>query len=230
MINRRRLGILLAVGILLVLAAATVVNARSERDSAPAEALPVLSDDMGQQLPPCTAKSEPVNFPVYSAGLAVDGERLVHVERVCYGPLEGETIRPNYTTLIYGTCDASSPEADSAGCSPPLEIQTWSSCDRGLFSYQGTSGIELPTINELSATANVPSMRYDDGDRLELYADGSTIVVFSQDEKLLDQAISRLAELPSDQPPSLQSAEMGSAAELTPASPASLKGETPCQA
>ena len=57
-------------------------------------------------------------FPEYDAGPQVAG-------------IERETVVTNcgrrpFVTYIYGTCHATS----DMGCSPPLEVQTWSACHR----------------------------------------------------------------------------------------------------
>ena len=57
-------------------------------------------------------------FPEYDAGPEVGGIGRETVVTSC-------SRRPN-VTYVYGTCHATS----DMGCSPPLEVQTWSYCHR----------------------------------------------------------------------------------------------------
>jgi hypothetical protein len=57
-------------------------------------------------------------FTEYDAGPEVGGYRREAVVTACQR-------RPN-VTYVYGTCHATS----DTGCSPPLEVQTWSYCHR----------------------------------------------------------------------------------------------------
>jgi hypothetical protein len=57
-------------------------------------------------------------FTEYDVGPAFEGIDFETRTTTCHG-------RPN-VTYIYGTCHATS----DTGCSPPLEIQTWSACHR----------------------------------------------------------------------------------------------------
>jgi hypothetical protein len=57
-------------------------------------------------------------FPEYDAGPQVGDFRREAVVTSC-------SRRPN-VTYVYGTCKATS----ETGCSPPLEVQTWSYCHR----------------------------------------------------------------------------------------------------
>jgi len=67
-------------------------------------------------------------FTEYDAGPEVAGYRREDVATTC-----GR--RPN-VTYIYGTCEASS----DMGCSPPLEVQTWSACHRKPSRASRTAG------------------------------------------------------------------------------------------
>jgi hypothetical protein len=57
-------------------------------------------------------------FTEYDVGPSFDDIEFEARIATCHG-------RPN-VTYIYGTCHATS----DTGCSPPLEIQTWSACHR----------------------------------------------------------------------------------------------------
>ena len=57
-------------------------------------------------------------FTEYDVGPSFEGNDFEARITTCHG-------RPN-VTYIYGTCHATS----DTGCSPPLEVQTWSACHR----------------------------------------------------------------------------------------------------
>jgi hypothetical protein len=104
-------------------------------------------------------------FPLYSAGERVDELPLAAVLR------RDDTAR--YVSFVYGDCVASS----EAGCAPPAEIQVWPACRRNLALYDGAASGGAPA--ERFTVRGVPAALFDDGTRLELETDGSTIVVFA---------------------------------------------------
>jgi hypothetical protein len=104
-------------------------------------------------------------FPLYWAGERVDDLPLAAVLR------RDDTAR--YVSFVYGDCEARS----DAGCAPPAEIQVWPSCLRNLALYddpQSSVGSDGPI-----SVRGVPAASFDEGTRLELETDGSTIVVFA---------------------------------------------------
>jgi hypothetical protein len=104
-------------------------------------------------------------FPLYSAGERVDELPLAAVLR------RDDTSR--YVSFVYGDCVASS----DAGCAPPAEIQVWPACRRNLALYEGAESGGGPV--ERLTLRGVPAALFDDGTRLELETDRSTIVVFA---------------------------------------------------
>lgn len=70
-------------------------------------------------------------FTEYSAGHSVAGIQFETRETSC-------SKRP-FVTYIYGTCHATS----DMGCSPPLEVQTWSACHRKRSLGIGPSDLGL---------------------------------------------------------------------------------------
>jgi hypothetical protein len=104
-------------------------------------------------------------FPLYSAGERVDELPLAAVLR------RDDTAR--YVSFVYGDCAATS----DAGCAPPAEIQVWPACRRSLALYEGAESGGAPV--ERLTVRGVPAALFDDGTRLELEADRSTIVVFA---------------------------------------------------
>ena len=104
-------------------------------------------------------------FPLYSAGERVDELPLAAVLR------RDDTAR--YVSFVYGDCVASS----DLGCAPPAEIQVWPACRRNLALYEGAESGGGPA--ERFTVRGVPAALFDDGTRLELETDRSTIVVFA---------------------------------------------------
>jgi hypothetical protein len=103
-------------------------------------------------------------FPLVFAGEEADGLPLTAVLRGDDGA--------RYVSFVYGDC---SPVSDG-GCAPPAEVQVWPATARRLDRYDvaapGTPALELMRVRGVAA-ASV-------GDtQLELYARGSTIVVFA---------------------------------------------------
>jgi hypothetical protein len=105
-------------------------------------------------------------FPLYNAGLAVDGLPLVAVLRRTEGA--------NYVSFIYGDCQATG----ETGCAPPAEIQVWPACLRNPSLYQSKlpGG---PTFEE-TTVRGVPAASFEDGQRLELQTGISTVVIFGR--------------------------------------------------
>jgi hypothetical protein len=105
------------------------------------------------------------NFPLYWAGESVDDLPLTAVLR------RDDTAR--YVSFVYGDCEASG----DAGCAPPAEIQVWPSCLRNIALYDDPRSrvgwVERITVR------GVPAALFDDGMRLELETEGSTLVVFA---------------------------------------------------
>jgi hypothetical protein len=103
-------------------------------------------------------------FPLFDAGNRVDGLPLVAALR------RDDTAE--YVSFVYGDCGA----ADDQGCAPPVEVQVWPACRRNLALYDAKlPGAPAP---ERATVRGVPAAFLEDGQRLELQADRSTIVVF----------------------------------------------------
>lgn len=82
-------------------------------------------------------------------------------------------VTPEFVSLIYGDCEATS----DTGCSPPLEIQIWRSCNRSLDDYEITPGTPYP--HEDAVVRGADAAQFDD--RLEVYAGSVTIVIFGSE-------------------------------------------------
>lgn len=70
-------------------------------------------------------------FTEYSVGPSLAGIDFVTRQTSCH--------RRPFVTYIYGTCHATS----DMGCSPPLEVQTWSACHRKRSLGIGPSDVGL---------------------------------------------------------------------------------------
>ena len=104
-------------------------------------------------------------FPLYSAGERFDDLPLVALLR------RHDTAE--YVSFVYGDCK---PTSDT-GCAPPVEIQVWPACRRNLALYEHRPANAAPV--ERITVRGVPAALFDDGTRLELETDLSTVVVFA---------------------------------------------------
>jgi hypothetical protein len=118
---------------------------------------------------------------------------------------------PEFVDLIYGECDPSS----DGGCSTPLSIQIWRSCNRSLDDYELAPGTPYP--HEKLDVRGTDAALFED-DRVEVYAGSVTIVIFASDELAL-RAAKALRPLNA-----AAEAEMGSGSSPSDALPASDPG------
>jgi hypothetical protein len=112
------------------------------------------------------------DFPLYYAGDRVDGLPLVAIVR------RDDTAR--YVSFIYGSCVPGSDQ----GCAPPAEIQVWPSASRNLGTYDAGVGGAGPSLERV-VVRDVAAAFLDEGTRLELFTDRSTIVIFSDSRERL---------------------------------------------
>ena len=104
-------------------------------------------------------------IPLYSAGGRVDGLPLSAI-------LQRDDTA-HFVSFVYGDCE---PSGD-AGCAPPAEVQVWPACRRNLALYEDASssgGSPEPIM-----VRGVPAVLFDEGTRLELETQQSTVVVFA---------------------------------------------------
>ena len=114
-------------------------------------------------------------FPLYFAGASFEGLPLVAVER-----------HPAQVGFLYGSCtipvDA---EGARGGCAPPLAVQVWPACERDPSLYPFAS-------EERLRIRGVPAAFYEGHRRLELSADGVTVVLFGTGREQLLRAAGAL--------------------------------------
>jgi hypothetical protein len=175
---------------------------------------------------PCTDANEPTNFPVYSLGESIAGHDVSSVIRRCDEPQPDSPGRANFVSYTYGVC----PElADGTveSCPAPLEIQSWPGCERTLSDYELKPGTPYPHDN-LGQLAGVPAYAFDGGTRVELYTGTATIVIFSQDPNLIDQAVTAIEREPASTAPSTPAEATTDAVPLPDPVPGAMAGDLSC--
>jgi hypothetical protein len=120
-------------------------------------------------------------FPLYSLGEAFEGLPLTAVYRIDGPSYPGESVRRDDVTFVYGTCKADGP----SGCLPPLQVQSWSACERHRGAYRFKPDTAIAVRGRSAAL-------YENGTRLELSFPGTTVVVYAADPKLLRRAAEAL--------------------------------------
>lgn len=180
-----------------------------------------------ENLKPCTGADEPANFPVYSLGHKVDGHEVTSVDRSCEELQPEAPARDNSVTYVYGICpELLDGTADE--CAPPLAIQTWPACERSLADYEVLPGVPYPH-EKLGTIEGVPAYSFDGGTRVELYTGSATIVIFSPDPALIDQAVKAIQAEPATEPPGEPKATDAASADLPPPEPGATAGKLSCE-
>lgn len=120
-------------------------------------------------------------FPLYSLGESWAGLPLTGVYRIDDQPYRGERVRRDDVTFVYGSCAPRPGE----GCLPPLQVQSWTSCERNPRLY----AIRAERAERI---AGRPARFYEAGRRLELSAGATTVVIYAIDPRLLRRAAASL--------------------------------------
>jgi hypothetical protein len=148
-------------------------------------------------------------YPVYYAGPKVAGLPLEEILGVI-----GEKNQPDSCcTFIYGSCTPS--PGTEGSCMPPLEIQVFSACERGvgalnqkryLYDFHGAkaAGGKKGGVGSSS---------------IEVFTGRTTVIVGSGDPSVLETAARQLRSVRATQPQS----------SLPPPARGSLWGKLPCQ-
>jgi hypothetical protein len=96
----------------------------------------------------------------------------------------------NAEVAAYGDCR---PVGDSAGCMPPVQVQTWSACDRYYAQYAESPAPDGSVIeHRRTRLRGVDAALFDEGRRIELYGGDVTVVIFAPDP---DTAMSAVKEV-----------------------------------
>lgn len=146
----------------------------------------------------CTSANQPLNFAAYSAGSQFGSFALTRIGRTCSVP--DPVVDPwptNYVSYIYGDC---TPAPDQP-CDPPLEIQSWPSCERNLSQYTvgpGDPGVDpdTPVPHTMTTIDGVPAAVFQDGLQIELYTGRTTVDVYGTDAALVSSAAHALEPAP----------------------------------
>jgi hypothetical protein len=146
-------------------------------------------------------------YPVYWSGESVAGNDLIEVMG---DPTLHEEERETTWILIYGDCKD---PPDEGGCPPPLQIHSYSTCERWAELFPGKPRL----FDFRGAKATKPSPG--GGAGLEIFTGRTTITLHAESQGLLDAATRALRTVHQKQPSS----------SLPPPVPGSLKGELPCQ-
>lgn len=120
-------------------------------------------------------------FPLYHLGESFDGLPLTAVYRIDDASYPGEAVRRDDVTFVYGTCKADG----RSGCLPPLQVQSWSACERHRGSYRYRPDTAFAVRGRSAAL-------YENGTRLELSFPGTTVVIYASDPKVLRRAAEAL--------------------------------------
>lgn len=127
-----------------------------------------------REIKACESDREATSFDRYSLGEEFEGLKLRHSSYDCDPRVDAHAVaRIDADTYVYGDCD---PGPDA--CAPPLSVQSWPACERNPALYtEGPEG-QMAEANDLTVRG-VPAKLFDDGSRLELYTDETTVVVFA---------------------------------------------------
>lgn len=189
----------------------------------------------------CTRASEPANFAFYSLGLSFEGLPLKAIVRQCADPdppegLEAyypkDAIRANFVSYLYGDCDLDvDPKTGLAdgGCAYPVEVQTWPACERTLADYTLDGTTPYPR-RDVGPLRGVPAASFDGGERIELYAGKSTIVVFGNEPAQVRAAAAELRAEPDDLPLGAPDEKSAPTGDLPEPPPAATTGGLSCSA
>jgi hypothetical protein len=225
-------AIVLVLGAGLIIGASLSSGGELTAESASPEAKPEFSQGSAASANGCESEGEPLPFGAYLLGEEFQGLHLTHVERVCYPQLEGELVQANYVTFIYGSCELDTMSRDS-GCAPPLEVQNWASCSRNASSYD-TNVYDDIVEETKQSVRGVPAARAENGSRLELYSEDTTVIVFGSNRELVDAASDALMAHDPEVEPSIEdSGEAGLPGTVSDDLPApsqeTLEGGDECQ-
>lgn len=175
---------------------------------------------------PCTAPDEPTQFRLYSLAQQFEGLALTTILRRCDdSPFDPSNGRANFVSYIYGSCDPQPTAGDpEGGCAPPIEVQVWPACERSIADY-GASHV-ASTATSLAQRRGVPSADF--GDRIELYSDDSSVVVFAASPQLAERVVDGLMVAARNTPATDVAFEAETAGALPVPDDRSLTGGLPC--
>lgn len=145
----------------------------------------------------CTSINEAANFKTFSLGESFQGNKLEAIMRYCMAPPRGGTVKPNYVSYIYGTCETLAERTggkQEGGCQPPIQIQSWAACERTLSDYQLDADTPYPHSRPQEIGHGAMLVEFDGGVRQEIYAGDSTIVIQAVTPEMATKAVDSLVE------------------------------------
>lgn len=190
-------------------------------NSAAADESPIPAEE----LLACDSEAGPTSFPVYSVGPVFEGLPMTTTYRRCDVPWPEEVERANFVSFIYGSC---TPPAgiDVGGCAPPLEVQSWPTCERNLASIQPMPDGQTLQYSQIQVNG-APAASFDDGLQVEVFTGRTTVVVFGADAAQVLRAAAAIQAQPSDDPLAFP-AKASSADPLPAPLPGIVEGGIPC--
>jgi hypothetical protein len=141
-------------------------------------------------------------YTVYWAGSEVDGL-----------PLEDISYSSKGFTFFYGSCELAG--TDHPSCAPPVEVQLWSTCERGA---QAVWHPGLPVVGH-GVVEQGP---------LEIFTGRTTVVVFVEEGDLKQRSEARKLGFAVGR--ELRTIDQTQPSRLPPPAKDSLSGKLPCQA
>lgn len=160
-------------------------------------------------------------YRLYYAGEKVNGLQLTGISDARAG-------RWTYWDFNHGTCELPSGLFADGGCSLPLSIQNWSTCDRwaNLFARSRNShGLLDPRKAKAAPNRRLFDFRGakatggEGGSELEIFTGRTTVVIFAHKRDVAESAARQLRDVRQGRMRWL----------LPPPAPGSLQGKLPCQ-
>ncbi len=165
--------------VLLLIASSLPIASAACGSGVPANADPAPVPAESDRLKRCPADKESAGFAHYDLGREFEGLPLVARDRTCVESTASEPsgTRQNVVSYVYGTCDPGA----IGRCAPPLEVQTWPLCERNPSKY-GLGPAEVVGVDQTLPHEKVSvrgtQARLFGTERLELYTDDATVVIF----------------------------------------------------
>jgi hypothetical protein len=160
------------------------------------------------------ARKCPAGTPIpsrsYDLGRSFAGLKLTSREDICSPAapagvtvVSGPSEAIGYVSVVYGSCTPTS----SAGCVPPLNVQSWPECARDPNTYREPGPrrakpelmLNPSEAITIQAAPWIPARAFEGGTRVEIYSGDTTIVVFASNRHLANAAGMALASAAADQ-------------------------------
>lgn len=173
----QHIGKVLAFGCLVALSAAGVVVASGDPNVAPGDRVSQAIEGDCRAIPGRLDAGASFRGTPVSRGRLCEPPQADAMRATPGAPPPALPV--NADVAAYGQCET---PTDGAGCMPPIQVQTWSACERNYALYEqmpGPDGEAIP--HERTTIRGVDAARFDEGRRIELYGRDVTVVVFAPD-------------------------------------------------